>query len=63
MKYYVEYVLTHKPFWEKKRPKAVEKQIERYRKEKDKQKRKLIYQLICLEWIIVYENHLHFNRY
>ena len=58
---YLDYVWYYRPFLNGKRPKAVERQIERYWKETDKEKRKIIYQYISLERIVEKEWHSYFN--
>ena len=58
---YLDYLWNYRPFLDGKRPKAVERQIERYRKETDKEKRKIIYQYISLERIVEKEGKSYFR--
>ena len=49
-KYYIDNIYSK--YWGKPRPKNVENQIKRYWETTDTEKRKIIYQLIELEWVI-----------
>lgn len=62
--YKIDHIWSYIPFLNWKRPKAVERQIERYWEETSRDKRKIRYQYITLERYIAKYNkipYLHIN--